>query len=174
MRVAVAVLVAASLSSPAAAQVPDYSRAVATVLMFTTTDCPISNRYFPEIKRLAVKFASQGVSFSLVYPVPADTPALIQKHRARFGDEIPAIRDTKQQLVKATGVTVTPEVAVYDRQGVMVYRGRIDDRYIDFGKDRPEPTTHELEDALNAVVAGKPVAVKETRAVGCILSDLLK
>jgi len=68
---------------------------------------------------------------------------------------------------------VTPEAALM--QGTrLLYRGRIDDRYVDFGKDRPAPTTHDLEAAIDAAIAGKPIAVKETRAIGCILSDLVK
>ena len=73
--------------------------------------------------------------------------------------------------MKQTGVTVTPEVAVLSADQKLLYRGRIDDRYIDFGKDRPEPTVRDLERALDAIVAGKPVPVAETRAIGCILSD---
>jgi thiol-disulfide isomerase/thioredoxin len=142
-----------------------------TVYIFTATDCPISNRYAPEIQRLAAKFPA--ARFVLVYPVKADTLELITEHRRKFSYAIDFVRDLDQQLVKQTGVTVTPEVAVMrDRQ--LLYRGRIDDRYIDFGKDRVKPTKRDLEDALAAIVAGKSVAVKETRAVGCILSDLVK
>jgi len=140
------------------------------VLVFTTTDCPISNRYAPEIQRLASKFKDQA-TFVLVYPVPTDSPELILEHHKKFGYALESIRDAS--LVKKTGVTVTPEVAVMagDR---MVYRGRIDDRYVELGRERPKPTTHDLEDALTAAVAGRSVAIKETRAVGCILSDLIK
>jgi len=142
------------------------------VLVFTTTDCPISNRYAPEINRLAARFSGR-VAFVLVYPVAADSPAVIREHHKKFGYSIESLRDTRHELVKRTGVTVTPEVAVMagDR---MVYRGRIDDRYIDLGRDRIKPTRHDLEDALDALLAGKPVAQLETRAVGCILSDLIK
>ncbi|MEO8679888.1 MAG: redoxin family protein [Vicinamibacterales bacterium] len=147
---------------------------VANVLVFTTTDCPISNRYAPEITRLADAFRGRGVRFSLVYPVPTDSVALIKQHLSAFAYRLPAVRDTGQELVKLTGVSVTPEVAVLDARGRLVYRGRIDDRWVDFGRDRPAPTTHDLEDALDAVAGGRPVAVTETRAVGCFLSDLLK
>jgi hypothetical protein len=143
-----------------------------TVYVFTTTDCPISNRYAPEIQRLAAKF-SRDTKFVLVYPVPSDSPQMIREHASRFAAGIETLRDTGQKLVKMTGVTVTPEVAVM-RGDRVVYRGRIDDRYIELGVDRPQPTTHDLEDALTAVIAGKPVAHRETRAVGCILSDLIK
>ena len=143
-----------------------------TVLVFTTTDCPIANRYAPEIQRLATKFAGK-FKFVLVYPVPSDSPAMIRAHVQKFGYSIETQRDVDQKLVKLTGVTVTPEVAVMNGAQVL-YRGRIDDRYVELGKDRPQPTKRDLEAALDALVAGKPVTTRETRAVGCILSDLLK
>ena len=142
-----------------------------TVLVFTTTDCPIANRYAPEIQRLAKQYGS--VRFVMVYPVANDTPELIDAHRTKFAYTIDFIRDEKHELVKKTGVTVTPEVAVM-KDGRMLYRGRIDDRYIEFGKDRPQPTVRDLERSLEAILAGKPVPVAETRAVGCILAELVK
>jgi hypothetical protein len=145
---------------------------VLTVYVFTTTDCPISNRYAPEIQRLAAKFGSQA-KFVLVYPVPADTPQAISDHKRKFAYTIESVRDTDQKLVKLTGVTVTPEVAVMEGS-TLLYRGRIDDRYIEFGKDRPAPTRHDLESALDAAIARKPIAVKHTQAIGCFLADLVK
>lgn len=143
-----------------------------TVYVFTTTDCPISNRYAPEIQRLAAKFGDK-TKFVLVYPVPSDSPDIIRAHHQKFGYSIEYIRDAGQTLLKQTGVTVTPEVAVM-RGSLVLYRGRIDDRYVELGKERPKPTTHDLEDALGAAIAGRRIAVKETRAVGCILADLVK
>lgn len=184
-RIALTLLLAtAHASAQAPARVLDLSgRAVnplivepgsiATVLLFTTTDCPISNRYAPEIQRLESRFGQQ-VRFVLVYPVPADSVAVIRTHLKKFSYSSEAVRDTAQELVKHTGVTVTPEVAVINAKSQVVYRGRIDDRYLEIGRDRPYPTVRDLERALEAVVAGKPVAVSETRAVGCVLADLVK
>jgi len=146
----------------------------AHVLVFTTTDCPISNRYAPEIQRLAVAYRDLGVTFWLVYPVPGDTPDKIRAHAAQFGFELPIARDTRAALVKHTAVTVTPEVAVISAGGEVAYRGRVDDRYVDFGRDRPAPTTRDLDQALTSLLAGRTIEPKTTRAVGCILSDLLK
>ena len=146
----------------------------ATVLVFTTTDCPISNRYAPDIQALAAKFQKQGIVFTLVYPVSTDTPAVIREHVRKFGYSIPVVRDPAQELVKHTGVKVTPEVAVIGAGGAVLYRGRIDDRYLEFGKDRPQPTERTLERALDAIVQGKAVPVRVTQAVGCFLQDLIK
>ena len=144
-----------------------------TVLVFTTTDCPISNRYAPEIQRLATRFDGQ-VRFRLVYPVPSDSDATIREHVKKFAYTMQWERDAKQALVKKTGVTVTPEVVIVDSAGKVLYRGRIDDRYIEFGTDRPQPTVRDLERSLEAVIAGKPVPVAETRAIGCFIADLVK
>lgn len=157
--------IALALQLTAAANIP-------TVLVFTSTDCPISNRYAPEIQRLATKFA-RDVRFVFVYPVPSDSEATIREHRKKFGSG-EWRRDPSQKLVKLTGVTVTPEVAVMTADQKILYRGRIDDRYVEFGKDRPQPTVRDLERALDAIVSSKPVPVSETRAIGCIIADLVK
>jgi hypothetical protein len=75
--------------------------------------------------------------------------------------------------VKFTGATVTPEAAVY-AGGRIVYRGRIDDRYVDLGRERLEPTVHDLADALAAVVSGKPVPNPVTQPVGCFIADFTR
>lgn len=145
----------------------------ASVLIFTTIDCPISNRYAPEIARLHQEFERQGVRFSLVFPNPADTADAVQAHMKRFGYRIPVIRDSDQTLVKRTGVTIAPEAAVIDKSGRVVYRGRIDDRYVSFGVDRPAPTRRDLREALGEILAGRPVSVPQTQAIGCFLSDFV-
>lgn len=157
------------LAVTATAQAP-----VASVLVFTTTECPIANRYVPEIKRLAGSFAPQRVKFTMVYPVPTDSDDMVREHVAKFKIDLPFTRDRGFGMVKTAGVTVAPEVAVLDQVGRVLYRGRIDDRFVDFGKERVVPTSHDLENALDAIVAGRPVPVSTTRAIGCYLSDLIK
>ena len=67
---------------------------------------------------------------------------------------------------------ITPEAAVFAPDREMVYRGRIDDRYVDFGKTRARATRHDLTDALEAVLAGESVPNPRTEAVGCFIADL--
>src|SRR5205823_13451055 len=83
------------------------------------------------------------------------------------------VRDPTLALAKFTGATVTPE-AVIVAAGNVAYRGRIDDRYVDLGHERPTPTQHDLVDALTAVAAGKPAPHATTQAVGCFISDLAR
>lgn len=141
------------------------------VFIFTTTDCPIANRYAPEIVRLFETFSKRGVRFWLVYVNPAESVDDIRTHAAKFKYTLPIARDMGHELVKRLGVTVTPESVVVDRHSNTLYRGRIDDRYVDFGVERPAPTRHDLADTLTAVVSGRRVAAPITRAVGCIIAD---
>jgi hypothetical protein len=148
-------------------------QAKAVVLIFTRTDCPIANRYAPELRRLHTKFAPQGVDFHLVYPEPTDSPAAIREHLAAFQFPFEAWRDPAHILVRRFGAKVTPEVAVFiPDHKLAVYRGRIDDLYVDLGRARRAPTTHDLEDVLTAVLSGRPVSAMTTAAVGCTIGDL--
>lgn len=141
-----------------------------SVFLFVRTDCPISNRYAPEVRRLRDAFAPQGVVFWMIYPDPDETPAAIRQHLEDYKFGAAALRDTRHALVKSTGVSVTPEAAVF-KGSSMVYRGRIDDRYADLGKMRSEATTHDLEDAIRATLAGEKVS-RRTRAVGCDIPEI--
>jgi len=146
----------------------------ATVFVFITSDCPIANRYAPEIQRLTAIFTPQGVRFWLVYANPHEPVASIRNHLRQFQYAIPALRDPEHALVRFTKVTVSPEAAVVDQGGSLMYHGRLDDRWVNLGRDRPSPTRADLAEALRATLDGKPVAQTGPPAVGCILSDFLR
>ncbi len=149
---------------------PLAGAAAATVLLFVATDCPISNRYVPEIGRLRARFEPSGVVFWLVYPTGEESPAAIASHLHEFGLSLPALRDPRHALVRRAEVTVTPESAVFLRGGTLAYHGRIDDRIVDFGETRPEASRHELADAIDAVLAGRPATAAGGHAVGCAIA----
>ena len=146
----------------------------AIVYVFTTVDCPVSNRYAPEIQRLHQRFGRSGVVFRLVYPGRSDRDVDIREHIKQFGlGSLEAVRDPDLALVKFTGATITPEAAVVV-DGKLVYHGRIDDRFVELGVERPAPTTHDLADALTAALAGRPVTRATAPAVGCYIADLTR
>ena len=149
----------------------DHPGAKALVLLFTTVDCPIANRYAPEIRRLINTFRTQGIEFRLVYPHPSDQPDAIREHIKSFEYPVVALRDPSHDLVRLASATVTPEVAVYQGRQ-QVYRGRIDNRYAAIGVDRQTPSQRDLDAALTAIVTGRRIANATTRAVGCVISDL--
>jgi hypothetical protein len=150
---------------------PFTQEARATVLIFLNPECPISNRYAPEIQRLAKRFANQGAVFWLVYPDADLTRATIQKHLHDFGYTIGALRDPNHVLVRRARAQVTPEAAVFNPKGHLVYQGRIDDRFVDFGKERARPTTHDLKEAVDACLANRPPPRPTAKAVGCYITQ---
>jgi AhpC/TSA family len=147
--------------------------AKAIVFLFTATDCPISNRYAPEVQRLYEKFSSKGVQFYLVYPNPADEPDMIREHEKSFGYPAAALRDPRHALARRAHATVTPEAAVFVH-GDLAYHGRIDDRFVELGVERPAPTVHDLDEALTAVLNGVPVPHPVTQSVGCFIADFAR
>jgi hypothetical protein len=151
---------------------PFANSARARIFLFVRTDCPITNRYAPELQRIASEFAHRGVDFWLVYPDPAETATAIRAQIAEYKLPGKALRDPHHKLVARSQATVSPQAAIFDEGGRLLYSGRIDDRYVDFGKSRPAAQTHDLEAATTAVLSGKPVAVSRTRAVGCYLADV--
>jgi thiol-disulfide isomerase/thioredoxin len=141
------------------------------VLLFVRTDCPISNRYAPTIQKLSAQYAGKA-AFWLVYPDKAESPETIRKHEHDFGYKLSALRDVRHALVKESRAQITPEAAVFDANHRLVYHGRIDNLYEDFGRARTAATTHELDDAIVAAINRKTLAVDNAPAVGCYISDL--
>lgn len=143
--------------------------AAATVLIFVSNDCPIANRYIPEMRRLRNTYAARGVNFWMVHADPAETPAAIRDHDRQFDLTIPALRDPQHFLVKLARAEVTPSAAVFTRDGALAYHGRIDDRVAGLERERLEPVRRDLAEALDAVLSGRPVAVSVTPAIGCYI-----
>ncbi len=167
-------LTASGWASEIAATIQDpfTSPAAARVLLFVRSDCPLTARYAPELRRIAAGFATRKVSFWLVYADPAETEISIRKHMEEYRFPGAAVRDPRHLLARRAQAKVAPEAAVFDSAGKLAYVGRIDDRYINFGKERATPRTHELESAISAVLSGRPVVPSRTRAVGCFLADV--
>jgi len=141
------------------------------VLIFVRTDCPISNRYAPMLRQLGTDRVDRA-TFFLVYPSRKETTETIRRHLKEFGYPLAAIRDPQHILVKQSAAQITPEAAVFNAKGQLVYHGRIDNLYEDFSHTRKQPTTHELADAVEAATAGKSLVASATPAVGCYISDL--
>jgi hypothetical protein len=139
--------------------------------LFVRTDCPISNGYAPEIRRLHDLFSPRGVAFWLVYPASEsdESPDAIRRHLRDFSYPFGALRDPHLAFAKRSRVEFTPEAAIYRSDGALLYHGRIDDRYADFGKLRPQPQHHDFADALTQALAGKPVTPASGPAVGCFI-----
>jgi peroxiredoxin len=141
----------------------------AIVLFFVTTDCPLSNGYVPEMNRIAHDYSARGFAFYGVQGDATATAADVRRHAKEFGYSFPYLFDPQESLAAFTGATTTPEAAVLSPDGRVLYRGRIDNRLVDFGKQRPKPTEFDLRDALNAILNGKAVPHPRTAALGCAI-----
>jgi len=143
----------------------------AGLLLFVTTDCPISNSYAVEISRVCADYASRGVDCLLLYEDARVTTDAVRAHRQAYGfGRLPAAVDRERTVASAVGASITPEAAVIDRDGTIQYRGRIDDLFIDLRRRRSAARTHDVRDALDAVLAGARVVNPRTSALGCYIA----
>lgn len=143
----------------------------ATVLFFVMHECPVANGYAPEIIRITSEYSAKGVRCFVVYVESDLTPKQARQHASDYGYKSGTLLDPKHLLVNAAGASVSPEAAVFSPSGELLYRGRIDDRVADFGKHRVEPTQRDLRLALDAILAGKPVQARLTKAIGCYIPE---
>lgn len=157
------------LGRPAAASPAPEPPARARVLFFIAHDCPIANGYAPEIQRIAAHYGPRGVRCVLVFAEAGLSPAAAHGYAAAYGYHLPSRLDPRLTLAHRLGVTVTPEAVVLASDGRRLYRGRIDDKYVSLGQPRFHIVRHDLRDALDAVVQGRPVPAPETRAIGCFI-----
>lgn len=147
------------------------------VLMFAATDCPICNRYVPEIARLDREFSSRGVRVWWVFPNPEDTASIVAQHNREFAIREHTVLDSQQVLVHLARISVTPEAAIFrvDTGGMReIYHGRVDNRYMEIGRERPQANRRDLELALTAALDGKPIPPPAGPAVGCSVVFLQK
>lgn len=139
------------------------------VLYSCATDCPVANALAPEVSRLQEEYADRGIVWFAIYPDALVTPGKIIAHQAAYGLTMPAQTDAGLRAARAAGFTATPEVAVFARDGTMIYRGRIDDSWDAIGTRRRAPQSRDLKRALDALVSGEPLEFWSTAPVGCLL-----
>ncbi|MCS7209394.1 MAG: redoxin domain-containing protein, partial [Fimbriimonadales bacterium] len=134
------------------------------VFLFTATKCPAAQRYTVRINQLYEAYRKKGVQLFLVYPNYDDTRESVLAHRREYGLKPPVIHDSEGVLARAVGATMTPQAVLIDKKMLLRYRGAIDDnRY------ENRVRVHYLKDALNAVLAGKPVKVAAAETFGCTI-----
>lgn len=140
----------------------------ATVYVFLAPTCPISQAVTPELRVLYAQYSAQRVAFVGVFDemtTATEIAAFGRDYQLKF----PLKADLGELMAHGMSATITPEAAVVDKAGTLVYRGRISDLYVRLGVRRTVVLHHELADALAALTAGRPVAVPRTEAVGCLI-----
>jgi peroxiredoxin/mono/diheme cytochrome c family protein len=141
----------------------------ATVIVFASFECPLSNSYATQLNELAKDLAAQGVKVVLVCPTTESPEAVAKAAETAFKPVMPVLLDPKKELATGLKAVVTPEVFVLDAQRVVRYRGRIDDAWSARLKRNPVVSSQDLQAALTAVLEGKAVAKPVTTAVGCAI-----
>ncbi len=155
-----------------AAVTPLHPSGAASVLFFITNDfVQSSNSYAPEIQRICSDYAAKGVSCTLVYSdlKPRRSGYAQTPRRIWLSRHHPGRKHTGHKLADATGATITPQAVVVNKSGNVLYRGRIDNFYAALGKPRRMATEHDLRQALDEALAGKPVTHPQTQALGCYI-----
>jgi hypothetical protein len=144
----------------------DFGPKAGVVIVAVSTSCPIAAKSLPVLDALERRYRARGVQFVAINVGPDDTIADTAAQALEFGVEMPFVKDFGGKAAQALGLSRTPEVALLDSGRRLIYRGRIDDRQR-LGGAREEASRHELEDAIEALLAGKPVNNAETPVDGC-------
>lgn len=148
----------------------DLGKKRAFVFVFTTTHCPLVKRTLPKLIELDTKFGPQEVQFVAVNVGADDTIRDMASQAIEYDCSFPFVKDADLSCMKRLGIERTPEVAVLDAEGKLVYRGRVDDQ-LRLGGAKPEPTRRDLEEALRELLGGKPVSVATTTVDGCAITS---
>ncbi len=147
----------------------DLPPAPALLVMFICNHCPFVKHVRDELARLGRDYGAQGVQVVAIsandaVAYPADAPEAMAREKAEAGYSFPYLFDESQAVAKAYHAACTPDLYLFDGDRKLVYRGQLDDSRPGNGKP---VTGADLRAALDAVLAGRPVADKQTPSIGC-------
>ena len=148
----------------------DFADRNVVVVAFVGTECPLAKLYGPRLAELAAKYGPRGVAFVGIDSNRQDSLSAIAAYARTSGIEFPLLKDLKNAVAGELGATRTPEVFVLDKDRVVRYSGRIDDRSgVGYVRDKID---HDyLAAALDRLLAGKAVETAHVDAVGCLIGS---
>ncbi len=135
----------------------------AVAVIFIATKCPVSNAYNGRMAELGREYPAKGVAVVGINSNKTEPASEVAAHAKEHGFTFPVLKDEGNKVADAYGATHTPEVFVISPKGELLYHGRIDESQDD-PKDVRSP---DLRNALEAILAGRPVPAPETKAFGC-------
>ena len=144
----------------------DWQGRPAVMLVFLGAECPVAELYGERLAGLAAEFGPRGVAIIGLASNRRDTPTQLARFATTHGLRFPLLRDIGGTVAARVGARRTPGVVVLDDHRRIRYRGRIDDQYA-VDSRRAGPRRQDLRDALEELLAGRPVTIAETEAVGC-------
>lgn len=146
----------------------DYKDSKAIVLMFIATECPVSNAYNERYNQLYNDYKGKNVAIVGINSNKAEPADDIKSHAKEHGFEFPILKDVNNIIADKLDAQRTPEIfLLHPKTRELLYHGRIDD-----SQRTAHIKSNDLRDALDEVLAGKPVSVKETKAFGCTIKRI--
>ena len=140
-----------------------------TVVLFLSAKCPISNAYADRMSAMYRDYSARGVQFLFLNANGNEDAAEIVRHIQEVSFPFPVFKDVNNRVADAAGAQMTPESFLIDASGVLRYHGAIDD-----STNEARIKRRGLRDALDAVLAGKPVAAAEIKSFGCTIKRIRK
>lgn len=139
-----------------------------TLLILLAHDCPICQQYGSKFRELS----QQSDQLRVIGIAPGDgtTREVMEQYRSKYNFDFPILLDPQKVLPLVLKAKVTPEVFLFNRQGDLLYRGKIDNWFYELGKHRNVVTEHYLDNAIAAALAGEPVNPNKTEPIGCLLN----
>ena len=134
------------------------------VVMFIATQCPVSNNYNERMVDLYKSYAPKGIAFVAVNSNKQESIEEITEHSKKHKFEFPVLKDWNNVIADKFDAMVTPEIYLVDSTAVLRYHGRIDD-----AQNLAKVKQHDLQDVLDAYLAGKTPPKRETKAFGCTI-----
>jgi peroxiredoxin len=135
----------------------------AVVVMFIATKCPYSNAYNDRMRDMAAAYEKQGILFAGINSNKTEPAEEVIDHAKKHGFAFPLMKDPDNKVADLYEARHTPEIFVVDPEGKLRYHGRIDENY----EEPTKVTSPDLKNALDALIAGRPIAKAETKAFGC-------
>ncbi|MGH9369640.1 MAG: redoxin domain-containing protein, partial [Thermoanaerobaculia bacterium] len=124
-----------------------------------------SNAYNDRMREMAAAYGKQGVLFVGINSNKTEPADEVTAHAKKNGHTFPIAKDPGNKVADLYGAGRTPEVYVVDPSGKLVYHGRIDENY----EEPSRVTSPDLKNALDALLANKPIQQAETKAFGCTI-----
>ena len=133
-----------------------------TVLIFVSVQCPVSNAYNARMEKLAQDYKAKGINVVGINSNVSESAADVKTHAAGNHLTFAILKDPGNKIADSLGATKTPEAYFLDAANKLQYHGRLDN-----SRDESQISSSELRDALEATLAGKPIAKTNANAFGC-------
>lgn len=133
-----------------------------SVLLFISVQCPVSNDYNERMEKLAQEFKAKGINVIGINSNVTESNDAIKSHAAANKLTFPIVKDAGNKIADRLGATKTPEAYFLDANNKLMYHGRIDN-----SRNSENVNSSELRDAMESLLAGKPIAKPTALAFGC-------